>query len=540
MAQHTDEVIQAAKSLYLKGNKVGEIYKTLKVPKRTVYHWRDVGHWDDMLSNESALECVARRYVLLVGRDDKSDGELKEMDRLLDHQLRLREMHVREMEAANEERDAGKPIVGGRKRKPNRKRGKIIKNDVSHLTAKDFEEKFHKHYYEYQHELRQAKLNPKTCRNRNILKSRQIGATWYFAQEAFEDACLTGDNQIFISATRRQADVFRRYIIAIAKEKFDIELKGSDEIILHTAGDKKASLIFLSTNSKSAQSHHGHVYIYEYFWISKFEELYTVASAMASHKKWRRTLFSTPSAVTHEGYARWTGDLFNRRWKTKNKRKEFPSFKEMQAGVLCPDKVWRKIITLDDAEKGGCDLFDIEELKLEYSADEYRNLYMCKFVDNLQAVFRLNNLEACYADPEDWDDFDIDADRPFDNYPVWGGYDPSRNRDDASFVIVAPSPDPDGKFRILARYKWVNKSYSWQAGQIEKLTKKYNFVHLGVDITGPGAGVFESVKAFFPAALPIYYSVATKTSLVLKAKDVIENGRIEWDMAQSEDRKSVV
>ena len=150
------------------------------------------------------------------------------------------------------------------------------------------------------------------------------------------------------------------------------------------------------------------------------------------------------------------------------------------------------------------------------------------------AVFRLNNLEACYADPEDWDDFDIDADRPFDNYPVWGGYDPSRNRDDASFVIVAPSPDPDGKFRILARYKWVNKSYSWQAGQIEKLTKKYNFVHLGVDITGPGAGVFESVKAFFPAALPIYYSVATKTSLVLKAKDVIENGRIEWDMAQSD------
>jgi hypothetical protein len=32
---------------------------------------------------------------------------------------------------------------------------------------------------------------------RNILKSRQVGLTYYFAGEAFMDAVLTGDNQVF-------------------------------------------------------------------------------------------------------------------------------------------------------------------------------------------------------------------------------------------------------------------------------------------------------------------------------------------------------
>jgi hypothetical protein len=448
------------------------------------------------------------------------------MDRLLDHMVRLREMKVREMEAANDERDQGKPVVGGRTRRPKKKRGKIVKNDVSHLTAKDFEEKFHSTYYEYQHELRRAK---KTYRTRNILKSRQIGATWYFAQEAFEDATLTGDNQIFLSATRRQSDVFRAYIVALAKEKFDIELKGKDEIVLNTAHGT-ATLYFLSNNSKSAQSYHGHVYIDEYFWITKFNELFKVATGMAAHKKWRRTFFSTPSAVTHQAYDLWTGDRFNKRWKRKSKRVEFPSFEECRAGAVGPDRTWRKVITLLDAEKGGCDLFDIDELRLEYSEDEFKNLFMCEFVDDLQAVFRLRDLEACYGDLDEWTDFAPNADRPFGNMPVWGGYDPSRHRDDASFVILAPPLKADvGRFRILARYKWVDKSFTWQAERIKELTEKYNFAHIGVDTTGPGMGVFDIVKAFFPSVMPIHYSVQAKTALVLKAKDVIETGRIEWD-----------
>lgn|GEM_PF-3288190 len=49
-------------------------------------------------------------------------------------------------------------------------------------------------------------------RIRNVLKSRQIGATYYFAREALLDALTTGRNQIFLSASKAQAHVFKQYI----------------------------------------------------------------------------------------------------------------------------------------------------------------------------------------------------------------------------------------------------------------------------------------------------------------------------------------
>ena len=65
----------------------------------------------------------------------------------------------------------------------------------------------------------------KTNRIRNLLKSRQIGATFYFAREALIDAPLTRRNQIFLSASKAQAHVFKQYIIDFAKE-VEVELKG--------------------------------------------------------------------------------------------------------------------------------------------------------------------------------------------------------------------------------------------------------------------------------------------------------------------------
>ena len=175
----------------------------------------------------------------------------------------------------------------------------------------------------------------------------------------------------------------------------------------------------------------------------------------------------------------------------------------------------------------------LEELH-PYSADEFRNLFLCEFVDDTQSVFRLADLETCYADTDTWPDFNPTADRPLGNLPVWGGYDPSRSRDDASFVIVAPPLKEGGEHRVIARYKWLDKSYIWQAERIRELVGRYNFRHIGVDVTGPGIGVFEQIRAFFPLATPINYSVQLKTQLVLKAKELIEAHRLKWDAGQND------
>src|SRR5690606_7778573 len=131
-------------------------------------------------------------------------------------------------------------------------------------------------------------------RIRNILKSRQIGATWYFAREALIDALKTGRNQIFLSASKSQAQVFKHYILQFIQQECDRELKG-DPIVLPNG----ATLYFLGTNARTAQSYHGNLYLDEYFWIPRFLEFRKVASGMALHKKWRQTYFSTPSSLTH-------------------------------------------------------------------------------------------------------------------------------------------------------------------------------------------------------------------------------------------------
>jgi hypothetical protein len=56
--------------------------------------------------------------------------------------------------------------------------------------------------------------------------------------------------------------------------------------------------------------------------------------------------------------------------------------------------------------RGGCNLFDLDQLRLEYSPDEYQNLLMCEFIDDLASVFPLSELQACMVDSwEVWEDF---------------------------------------------------------------------------------------------------------------------------------------
>ena len=537
---YSTEVKEAAKRLFLRRCKAKEIQAQLHLPNiRIVYYWIRQGGWEEMLSDEEPLTAVGRRITLLLDKATSlTKSDLDELDRLTTVRERLLKQSVKPAAAPvgeppaddghrregqrNERRDRG-----DRSDKGGKKREKKTKNEVGELTEVDFLDKFISKMYGYQKELFAAKQNPLTCRIRNILKSRQVGLTYYFAGEAFMDAVLTGDNQIFLSASRAQSEIFRSYIIAFAQEWFGLELTGNP-IVLSKDGKPWAELRFLSTNSSTAQGHHGHVYVDEYFWIRDFEKLNTVASAMATHKKWRKTYFSTPSAVSHQAYPFWTGEKF-RNSKRKNAKDPWPSEIQAAAGMLCPDGQWRKVITILDAITGGCDLFDLEQLQLEYDEDKFQQLFMCKFIDSTQSAFSLADLERCYSDLSLWTDYDPDDPRPFGNSPVWIGYDPSRTRDDASCVVIAPPLEDGGKFRILEKHSWRGQSFKYQAEQVKKLTERFNVQHIGIDTTGIGYGVFDLVRDFYPRATSIHYSLETKNTLVLKAQDTIQGSRIEWD-----------
>jgi len=485
----------------------------------TVGSWKRRDGWDTapvIERIEGAAEC---RLVQLVLKDPKTGQDYKEID-LLGRQME-RYARVRKYLGGGNEVDLN-PKLAARNSKPKRT---PTKNFFTEEQIAQLVEAFEKSLFEYQGTWTENGHQ----RTRMILKSRQIGATWFFAREAFIDALLTGRNQIFISASRAQAYVFKQYIVQFVRDTVGVELSGDPMVLFNGA-----TLYFLGTNYRTAQSYHGNLYIDEFFWIPGFEQLNKVASGMAMHKKWRKTYFSTPSAMSHEAYPLWSGEKFTERQKTRGEKGALKidiSHKALKAGKLCSDKIWRQIVTIYDAQDGGCDLFDIDELRdFEYTEEEFRNLLECCFIDDTKSTFPFALLQRCMVDSwEVWADYKPHTKRPFGNREVWLGYDPSDTGDKQALVALAPPTVPGGKFRVLERVQFSNPDYQVQANEIKKLTEKYNVTHIGIDVTGMGQAVYQLVRLFFPAATPITYSIEVKTEMILKTKNVMSNGRLEFD-----------
>ncbi|HFY9846520.1 TPA: terminase family protein [Serratia marcescens] len=530
MAKYSDELIGVARSLYLRHWTPKEIANELNLPNaRIIYYWATKWSWADMLSHESIEETINRRIQVLTHRDGKTELEHKELDSLIAHHCKLRiqqAKHAEKLAAVASQGNGDYSAAGDSGQDGGKKKRKYRKNDISALTQEDFDAFADEHLFGYQKHLR---LNI-TQQIRNILKSRQIGATWYFAFEALENAVMTGDPQIFLSASRPQAEVFRSYIVNIAEQYFGVTLTGNPIRL-----SNGAELRFLSTNSNTAQSYSGHLYVDEYFWIQNFARLNEVASAMATHDRWRTTYFSTPSSKTHQAFPFWTGEDW-KRGDAKRKKVEFPTFKELRdGGRLCPDEQWRYVITMEDAIAGGFNLASIDKLRNKYNRDTFNMLYMCVFVDSGDSVFRFNELERCGVEVSLWQDHDPTAARPFGNREVWAGFDPARSGDTSTFVIIAPPLYEGERFRVLATFYWQGMNWKHQANQIKALFERYNMTHIGIDITGIGSGVFEMVQGFaMRQAVAIHYGLESKTRLVLKMVDVVESQRIEWDSEQKE------
>jgi uncharacterized protein YjcR len=515
-AADTRDPRRVARSLYWAGYSVAWIARRLNVKSPTVASWKRRGKWDDTSRLDRVEDALEARLIGLVTREVKSGADYKEID-LLGRQLE-RAARVRKFSAGGNEADLN-PKVANRNSGP---RKKPARNDFSEEQQKRLHEAFIDSLFSYQRTWYDAGLKE---RIRNLLKSRQIGATWYFAREALDDAMTTARNQIFLSASKAQAHVFKQYIVQFAKDAAEIELRG-DPIIL----PNDAQLHFLGTNSRTAQSYHGNLYVDEYFWIQKFQELRKVASGMAAHRHWRQTYFSTPSSLLHEAYPFWSGALFNK-GRTKDQRVSIEiSHEALAKGMRCGDGQWRQIVTVEDALAGGCTLFDLQQLLLEYSPAEFENLFRCMFIDDSLSVFPLSDMQRCMVDSwVVWDDFKPFAIRPFGNRDVWIGYDPSHTGDNCGCVVIAPPLVPGGKFRILEKHQWRGMDFEAQAAAIEKITESYNVTYIGIDVTGIGQGVFQLVKQFFPGATAFTYNPDVKVRLVLKAKDVISKGRVEFD-----------
>lgn len=486
-----------------------------------MHSWKRRDGWEAVDPAERIAASIEARLQQLIRKEAKEGRDFKEID-LLGRQVE-RMARVGQYQQTGRAADLN-PRLERQSASPRRA---ADKNPISPEQQAKLEAAFLDGMFDYQKHWYRVGL---TERIRNILKSRQIGATYYFAHEALIDALKTGRNQIFLSASKAQAFQFRSYICDFARTVADVELKG--ELIKLP---NQAELMFLGTNSRTAQGRHGNLYLDEYFWIPRYAELNKLAGGMAAQKQYRKTYFSTPSTLAHAAWPFWSGEHFNKgRPKAQHLQLDI-SHAALAAGMRCPDGQWRQIVTILDALAGGCDLFDLNQLRLENAPQEFNQLFMCQFIDDAESVFPFAWLQRAMVDSwELWSDWHPFAPKPFGQREVWIGYDPSKSRDAAALVVLAPPAVAGGKFRILEQHQFHNADYEAQANFIRETCARFNVTYLVIDNTNIGNAVYQLVQKFRPDAVAINSTLELKTIMVLKALNVLQHDRLEFDAGQPE------
>jgi len=539
-----------ARSLYWRGWQLNHIAVEVGVKYGTLAAWKSRENWDSCSPVAIIEDRIEAKIATLLDKEPFTEGDMKRVD-FLTRQLE-RTARIRRYDRTGKEGDLN-PKIG--KRNDDQAKAKRAEARKNYLTPEQWQallDDFHDKNFDYQ----ETWWDQRHQRTRKIRKSRQVGATWYFAREAvakIAEAVLAGEqprNQIFLSASQRQANKFRREIVGWVRRVTCVELKGNpimldfafpadeDEDAPARAALDPVGLYPLSTNSATAQGESGDFYFDEFAWVHGFAELKKVASAMATHTIYKRTYFSSASTKTHGSYAFWSGEDWNQ-GKAKAKQKPFDiSHRNLRNGAIMPDGSWQQVLTIHDAVARGLGaLVDVEELRLEYSENEFRNLFECEDIDDSESSFPYARINPARVDSfSKWRDFrpaliDIPGGRPFGEKPVWIGYDPNKQgRDDAALVVVAPPEVPGkGKFRVLEKHRLNGEDFAGQAAFIKAIAERYNVQDIAIDTTGSGKAVWELVSHWFPLARAIDYSVSVKTALVIKGQNVFREGRIEFD-----------
>ncbi|WP_198435298.1 terminase large subunit domain-containing protein [Moritella sp. F3] len=498
---------------YLRQYKTAEIADALVIAPRTIQQWISKFGWKQMRDDAPVELMLRQRIAYLLWVDRKHESQIKELEILLEQKHKRDTAERRKKKTSHNDSHSEQ-----RRGRPSNK----TKNDISGITPDILANFREKTFFEYQKNIHDHKCNNDINEMRFYLKSRQIGLTFYFAFEAFEDAILTGDNQVFLSASRKQSEIFKNYIRKFALELGDVELKGKDDLQLSNG----ASLTFLSTNARTGQGFNGHLYIDEAFWIPKFKELDDLIGGLTIQSKYRTTYLSTPSSTAHEAYSKWSG--------RKDLKIEI-SHKALKAGALGVDGIFRQMITVDDAIAGGANFFNMDKLRRKYpDKTVFDNLLRCVFLDDASSFFSIKALLACKADTSLWSDVDFDALHPVGRREVLVGYDPrgggqGEGSDDAGLVVALKPAIKGGSFRIIERLRLKGSSYEDQANAIQGICEKYTVVYLAIDIGGVGSAVAELVRKFYPGLTMLDYSPEIKRMMAYKAREIINAGRLQFD-----------
>lgn len=491
--KYGNDIIESAKNLWINGTPVKEIAQQLSIKSvQVIYNWKKQFNWAK--NEESIYETTRKSFLRIEAKEDKTDKDWANLEK---YAVILSKLQVNQ-----QPKKATSSTTKSTRRKA---------NDISHLGPEDFSKFEAEKLYPHQMIWINAGQDEKINRTRFILKSRQIGATYTFAYEAFKDAVLTGNNQIFISATKSQALIFRSFIKKIALQNFSCKVQGNPMILSNSS-----ELHFLSPNS-FADSRSGNVYFDEVFKTSKFNEMEEIAAPMATLKNCKKTYFSSPTAISHDAYNIWSGQRY-----TSHDDINIDNLKQLINGRQDSDGIWRCACTVHNAIKMGWDLVDLKQLKQEMPDPKlFAVTYECKFIDDSDSVFNLQDILNGSINPTELE--------KYKNTPVTIGYDPAGIEDNASIAVLSLPKNKYEPFYVLETHNLKHVKATAQCELLQELTQKYDVKYMEIDSTGPGIFVGDFVESFYPNVKRPHYTPDYKARMVQKAANIIGACRLKYD-----------
>ncbi|WP_425133847.1 terminase gpP N-terminus-related DNA-binding protein, partial [Enterobacter hormaechei] len=172
-----------ARLLYWQGFAVPQICDMLQLKRPTVQSWKQRDGWEETAPINRVESTLEARLIQLYAKPDLTPHDFKVADFLSRQMERL--ARVNRYSQTGNEVDLNPNIAS--RNKGDRKKPK--RNFFSEEAIEKLEEIFFDQSFEYQLNWHKAGI---AHRIRHILKSRQIGATFYFAREALLRALKTG------------------------------------------------------------------------------------------------------------------------------------------------------------------------------------------------------------------------------------------------------------------------------------------------------------------------------------------------------------
>jgi uncharacterized protein YjcR len=451
-----------ARSLYHRGWQLTQIAAELGVKYGTLAAWKSRDGWDEDAPIAVVEDRLEARIATLLDKEPFTEGDMKRVDFMMRQMERA--ARIRKFDKTGREGDLNPKIAKRNDEEAKAKRADKRKNFLARTVAGPA-----RRLPRPQLRLSGTVVGPPRRAHAQDPQEPPDRRDMVFRARGAGQDCrgvLAGEqprNQIFLSASQRQANKFRREIVGWVKRVTGVELKGNP-IMLDFAGlaeDGPAldgvGLYPLSTNSNTAQGESGDFYFDEFFWVHGFAQLRKVAAAMATHTIYKRTYFPRhrprPTKPMRSGRAR-----SGTRAAAANSSSRSMCRSATCAGApharrrLAADRHARR------CHRRRCGRADRrEELRQESSDEEFSNLYDCEFIDDSESSFpsRASPRRASTASTAGAISARADRDpwrAAVRRKPVWLGYDPNKQgRDDAALAVVAPPESRAASFACSRR-----------------------------------------------------------------------------------------